>query len=342
MTNVLIFLLMSMLPASAQAEGDSLLQASLRRLECRADSGDAKALYDLAYIYETGYGPVRPDSALSISLYERSAAAGYAPAENYLGYRLYRGDRISADPDRGLELIEKAAMKGDAKAEANLGWLLAEGESVVRDSEKAIYWLSKASDAGLPVAMVHLGDIYSRGLDSIRPDTLLASRLYSRAAEAGDADADFRLARLMGPQWVKLSADEAVEQGIRYYSKGNAPYSGVDLFKIAADKGSARAWALIGEALAIGRGAVYDHARSVQAFYRAATMGCPAAQYIIAELLDVFPDALADILYSRQNKYQNADVNAASWYEKASRAGINNARQAMESLYGDPSLIPPR
>ena len=30
---------------------DSALYASLRRLECRADSGDPKALYDLAYGY---------------------------------------------------------------------------------------------------------------------------------------------------------------------------------------------------------------------------------------------------------------------------------------------------
>lgn len=328
--------------ASEQAAADSLLSASLHRLECRADSGDAKALYDLAYIFETGYGPVKPDSALSLQLLEKAAAAGYAPAENYLGFRLYKGDRINPDHSRGLDLIERAALKGDPKAQANLGWLLAEGESVVPDPQKAIYWLSKAADAGLPIAMMHLADIYSTGIDSIAPDTLLASSLYSRAAAAGDQNADIRLARLMSTRWAQLDPEQAIDLGIKYFSKGNAPFSGADLFKIAADKGSARAWALLGEALAIGRGAAYNHAASVQAFYRAASMGYAPAQYIIAELLDVFPDALSDILYSRQNKYQTADVNAASWYEKASKAGINNARQAMEALYGSPDMIPPR
>ena len=80
---------------------DSALYASLRRLECRADSGDPKALYDLAYVYELGYGPVEPDSLRSLLLYGKSAEAGYAPAQNYLGYRLFNGEGVERDRIRG-------------------------------------------------------------------------------------------------------------------------------------------------------------------------------------------------------------------------------------------------
>lgn len=315
------------------AKADSLMWESFRRLECRADSGDAASIYSLALVRETGYGPIKADTALAVSLFEKAAEKGYAPALNYYGFKLFNGEGIAADRTRGLDMIEKAAMKGDVKGEANLGWLLAEGEGVEHDPEKAVYWLGKAARSGLPIAMLQLGDIYARGMPPVRPDTLLADSLFSAAAKAGVAEADIRLAMLMKERWQQLDADSALNLGVEYFTTGEAPYSGVDLFRIAAEKGNARAWALLGEAMALGRGAVYDHSRSVKAFYRAARMGNASAQFIIAEMLDMFPDALSDILDSDENRWQQADVNAASWYEKASRQGVNNSREAMERLY---------
>ncbi len=313
---------------------DSALLASFDRLQARADSGDAKAIFDLSNVLERGYGPILPDSAKSISLLRRAASDGYSPALNYYGFKYYNGDGVPSDKAKGLQLIEQAALKGDPKGAANLGWLLAEGNGVYRDIPKAVYWLEKASDAGLPVAMVHLASIYSNGADSIKPDTLKAADLYSRALQEGYRAADLPLQRLMQPYWSQLPADSALSLGIHYFTQGNAPRCGVALFRVAAEKGSPRAYALLGEAYALGRGVPYDYRSSTLSFYRSAKDGYPPAAYILAEMLDIFPDALTDILDSPEDADQNANVNAAYWYQIAAQGGITSARQALEAIVG--------
>lgn len=320
--------------AAPTADPDSALYASLRRLEARADSGDAKARFNLAELLERGYGPVAPDSARALALYAQAADDGYAPAMNYLGFKLFNGDGVERDRDRGYELIERAAMKGDPKGAANLGWMLAAGQEVVPDPEKAVYWLERAADAGLPVAMDQLASIYTHGLPPVNPDTLRAATLLERAAEAGYRGADMRLLALMRHRWAALPPDSAVTLGVRLFTSGEAPLCAVALFRQAAAEGSARAWALLGEANALGHGTPYDNAKAIEAFYRAASMGYAPAQYILAELLDIFPDALTDILDSGENAAQLADVNAASWYEKAAAGGITDARQALDAILG--------
>lgn len=340
MIKKLLFIFVAALALTASAEAttvekkDSALFASLHRLEARADSGDAKARFDLANLLERGYGPVRTDSARALQLYALAAESGYPPAMNYYGFRLFNGDGVARDRDKGYSLIENAAMKGDPKGAANLGWLLAAGEEVVPDPEKAVYWLEKASDAGLPVAMDQLGSIYARGLPPVEPDTLRAASLFARAAEGGFRQADRHLLGLMEKKWSLLPPDSAVSLGVRLFTSGKAPVSAVTLFRQAAAEGSPRAWALLGEAYALGRGVGYDNRASMEAFYRAASAGYAPAQYILAELLDIFPDALTDILDSPLDRGQHADVNAASWYEKAASGGITDAREALEAIVG--------
>lgn len=323
--------------AEAQVEsGDSALFASLRRLECRADSGNPRALYDLANVYESGYGPVMPDSARSLLLYEKSAEAGFAPAQNYLGFRLFNGDRVKRDRRRGLDLIEKAALQGDPKGAANLGWLLVVGEGVERDPEKAVYWLGKAADAGLPVAMMQLAAVLAEGMPPVEPDTLRASILFEEAARRGMPDADLSLSRLMGRRWQGLDASEATRLGLRYFTSGHAPSSAVELFRIASGKGSAKAFALLGEAYALGKGVGYDHEESIRNFHEGAKRGDPSAQFVIAETLDVFPDALDGMEDGRQGTVApgcGGDGSAAYWYERAAAAGITDAAEATRRLY---------
>ena len=64
---------------------------AVRKLAERADSGGAKALYDLAMLYDTGYDSIPVDSARSTALYRLSAERGYAPAQNYLGFATSMG-----------------------------------------------------------------------------------------------------------------------------------------------------------------------------------------------------------------------------------------------------------
>ncbi len=330
---ILIALFAALSAFAAREAPDSVLRASLRRLECRADSGNPKAIFDLSNVYEQGYGPIATDSVRSIKLLRKAAALGYPPAQNYLGYKLFNGYGMTRDRKQGLNLIEAAAMKGDPKAEANLGWLLVSGEGVKPDAEKAVHWLGKAADAGLPMAMLQLGAIYTEGLPPVAPDTLKAVNLYLATARAGVPEGDIRLEKLMAPAWAHLSADSALNTGLRYYLDFKAPVSAVALFSVAAAKGNPRACALLGECYALGKGKPYDYSLAIQWFYRAADMGYAPAQCILAEFIDIFPDALADIVNSEDNGSRQPDASAAYWYEKAAAAGIDNSEEAIRRLW---------
>ncbi len=68
----------------------------------------------------------------------------------------------------------------------------------------------------------------------------------------------------------------------------------------------------------------YDHDNSVRLYKEAALRGNPSAQFVIAELLDIFPDAI-----TFDNPEQN---NASYWYDRAAAHGITDAATATTRL----------
>ena len=113
MTGRLIPILLTLLLAGAN---------TLPELMRRAEKGDGEALYHLAMLYDSGCDTIRPDTARSTALYIRAAEAGNIEAQNYLGYRLYKGEGAERDPEQALQWLETAAMAGSAKAASNLGF----------------------------------------------------------------------------------------------------------------------------------------------------------------------------------------------------------------------------
>ena len=266
------------------------------------------------------YAALSPD--LSTESLRFLAGQGNAEAMNYLGYSLISD---GTDPEEGLRWLEKAAGMGDVKAASNVGWLLLNGEQVPQDLDKAVFWLTKAADGGLPVARSILGDLYRDGR-GVQADTAKADSLYRAAYEGGLADAAYKLAALNADRYEALSPEEAVKEG-KYFYYGAAPSEGVKLFYQAADAGNAEAMALLGDAYTRAVGVPYDHDLSLQYYARAAQAGNPAAQFILAELLEIFPDALSAIGVT-----DNSISSSLYWYEKAAAAGITSAEEAAASL----------
>lgn len=292
---------------------------AVRQLVERAGEGDPKSLYHLATLHDTGYDSIPVDSAVSTALYRLSAEKGFAPAMNYLGYRYFNGDYVRQDVDSALYWMAKAAGAGDAKAASNLGYLLSHDDAVTRDYPQAVYWLTKAADTGLPVAQSLLADLLRQGLGTPK-DTARAEALYTAAIEHGLQDAELKLLSMKGRGWESLSPDSAVALGRHYYTH-RAPFIGVTLFENAAAHDNPDALALLGDAYSRAVGVEYDHDKSVAYFLRAALLGQPSAQFVIAELLDIFPDALSDTI-----------PGAPYWYEKAAAAGISDAEAAASRL----------
>lgn len=294
---------------------------ALRQLFARASEEDPKALYELARLYDTGYDTIPADKSKSNSLYLKAAEKGYAPARNILGFRYYQGEGLSKNIDSALYWIRLAAEDGDLTAASNLGYLLSQSEDVPHNYAEAALWLGKAADASIPSALSQLGDLKRLGL-GVEPDTLEAVSLYERAIQAGVTDAQLKLLAMMGYKWKELPADSALVLGLRYYA-GSAPIAGVDLLEQAASAGNPQALALMADAYSRGIGVGYDHKKSMEYFYKAAQAGNPSAQFIIAEYLEFFPDAIPE----ESPRY---------WYDKAADAGILDSEKAYQSLFSFP------
>lgn len=276
--------------------------------------------------------PVAPDSpaitpeAEAHAQLRRRVEAGDAEAMNYLGYLLLSGrEGMEQDSAEGLLWLVRAASTGDAKAASNLGWLFIEGDLLEKNPEEGARWLGIAADKGLPVAQSLLGDLYRDGI-GVAADSLRADSLYREAFRHGLADAGYKLYALNADSYASLSPEELVETG-KYFYLGGAPSEGVKLFYLASEKGNPDALALLGDAYTRAVGVPYDYDLSLNYYARAALAGNPSAQFVIGELLEIFPDAL-----------QNVEVGAGMpsdpfyWYEKAVEAGVTDAETATKRL----------
>ena len=254
------------------------------------------------------------------------AEAGDLEAMNFLGYLLISGEEgMERDPQAGLAWIEKAADAGDAKAASNLGWLYVKGDLVEQDPARGAMWLRKAAAMGLPVAQSLLGDLYLEGT-GVERDSVAADSLYREAFERGLADAGYKLEALHSEEYALLPPAEKVKAGKYFYLRG-APSAGVKLFYLAADEGDPDALALLGDAYSRAVGVPYDHDLSLRYYVDAARAGNPSAQFVVGELLEIFPDALKG----------NPDWSGISddpffWYEKAASAGVTDAAIASKRL----------
>ena len=346
-----ILILLAVMSIGLLAAQVSRERIAVRELARKAAAGDAKALYELATLHDRGYDSIPVDTTRSTTLYRLSAERGYAPAQNYLGFRYFNGEGVREDVDSALFWLAKAAGGGDVKAANNLGYLLANGDKVTRDYKSALYWLRRAAEAGLPAGESQLADLYRQGLGT-EPDTLQAISLYTSAIEHGLSDAELKLLSMMGRKWEQLPVDSMLTLG-RYYYTHRAPFIGVTLFENAAAQESAAAYALLGDAYSRGAGVGYDHDKSIEYFLRGALGGDPSAQFVIAELLDMFPDALEgelSALFTDSSSEVFPDSSSGAvhdsssgirpdelksalyWYEKAAACGVTDADTATRRL----------
>lgn len=329
-----ILLLMAVVAGAAHADEaqDKARRMALRALIERAEQADAEAIYHLARLYESGYDSIPQDTLKSVALFRRAAELGNLPAQNYYGFLLYNGMGTAEDKASGLDWIKRAAEGGDLTAANNLGYMILNDTATEcpEGYEEAAKWLSKAADGGVPSAISMLADLYREG-KGVPTDTLQAISLYDRAIEAGVPDAQYKLLAMQHESWSRLAPEEAVRTGLHYYTH-RAPTIAVTLFEQAADQGNAQAMALMGDALTRAQGASYDHDKALEYYFRAALAGNPSAQFVIAELLEIFPDALDTIDFAIPEKTPEY-TDPHYWMEKASESGVHTAEDATRELY---------
>lgn len=313
---------------------------SFLAFEQRAEAGDAQAQFRLSELLERGFDSIPPDTLRSLRLLRSSANAGYAPAMNYLGYLFQTGfpsDSFSnfyiiANPDSAQFWLHRAADAGDPKAAHNLAYLILDNPSGKDSDSIAVRYLTAAADEGLPQSMTLLADLCIRGR-GLAPDTLRAVSLYERAVESRFPDAELRLLNTIGPRFQLLPDSVLLSEAIRYWKLGARTVSAEQLLQLVdrpavPDPLRARAYALLGHAYSRGDGLAYDHRKANENFARAAILGDPSAQFILAETLEIFPDLLPDLLPDTPVN----SITPAALREMAAAAGITTAEQATRAL----------
>ena len=334
--SLMVFAFSAMMIALAQSPSELRRRhEAVREVSVRADSGDAEALYQLALLHERGYDSIPKDSTKALLLLREAADAGFPAAANLLGYKLITGEGgIERNPAEGLGLLEDAAAHGDPKALSNLGYLLLYGEGVEHDSSKAAYWLQRASEGGILSASSMLGDLYRDG-EGVDKDSLKAASLYRMAFDKGLTDAGYKLYDLTKAEIDTLPARARLTEGLYYFNR-SLPSVGVDIFRSLAEDSSvspelrAHSKALLGDAYSRGRGVGYDYELSTRYYLEAAREGDPSAQFIIGEMLQIFPDALEGKICADDP----ADINSAYyWLDRAAGAGVTDASTAIRRLH---------
>lgn len=341
--NLILSVVGALFVAGALAQSPRELERrreAVRDVILRADSGDGEALYQLALLHERGYDSIPQDSVAALKLLRSAAEAQYPPAENLLGYILIRGDYgLTPDTAEGLNLIERAAMKGDSRALSNLGYLWLYGEGVEHDDQKGAYWLQRASDAGIISATSMLGDLYRDGR-GVEQDSLQASALYRLAFDKGLTDAGYKLFELNRAKTDTLPAAARLREGL-YFFRRSMPEAGVQIIRELADSVAigchgltpelrAHAKALMGDAYSRARGVEYNYELSTRYYLDAARAGNPSAEFVIGEMLEIFPDLICDYL---EEEVPVDMLTASYWLQRAAAQGVNDASEATRRLH---------
>lgn len=132
------------------------------------------------------------DDAKAIEWFLKAAEQGNAKALYNLGGMYESGNGVEKNQERADELIFKAAEKGDAEAQNRVGVRYSSGRGLPKDPRKAVEWYRKSADQGDPWGQYNLATHYENGTGIIK-DVVTAAELYLKSAEQRNADAQNKM-----------------------------------------------------------------------------------------------------------------------------------------------------
>ncbi len=364
------FVELVLLLAYAHSEGmfdDFLMRreenAALEALEFDDDVTEALAK---GYAFYHGLGVYR-DLSSSFAHYLKAARAGSAPAQHQVGKMFLNGEGVARDREWGLSWLRKSAAQGHVGARLALGALYAEGEGTPEDRKEAVSWLHDAARQGNAEAQDILKKLEKEvAEDSLPEEEMLARayaclegkgvpqdkaeavRLFSKAAEQGHGEAQYRLAMLLlSGDGVRRDTAEATrlfrkaaEQGhakaqfelaVRLFKGDDVPQDkaqAAEWHRKAAGQGLAEAQCSLGDMLSKGDGVPKDEVQAVEWYRKAAGQGLAKAQFNLGVMLFEGDGVPRD------------PHEAVSWMKKAADQGDGDARAALQredirKVYGE-------
>lgn len=235
---------------------------------------------------------LRGDCAAASEVYRLAAAAGYAPALNWLGYCCQEGKGIASNGVEAVSHFRRAAEQGYAPGAAWLGRCYLRGQGVARDPAAATAWLGRAAAQGHPEGAALYALCLMRGV-GLQADSERAWRLLRSTAAQDGATAQMAL-------------------GVQLLAGGDG--EAVDWLRCAAAQGEAKAQTRLGACLWEGTGVGRDRREAMRWFAAAAAQGESEAQLALARGLR------AGVGVKRDEK------EAAVWFARAAEQGNAEAQ----------------
>jgi TPR repeat protein len=152
-----------------------------------ADRGSARAVYDLALMYQEGRGLAK-DETEAKRLFQQGDNLNSPSAMVHVGLTYDIGQRVAKDQAESLRWYRKAADLGDANGMWFVGMAYRFGNGVAKDQTEAASWYRKAAERGNTTAMAGLAEMYKAG-EGVSKDEGEAER-WRLAANGGSAPAD--------------------------------------------------------------------------------------------------------------------------------------------------------
>ena len=110
----------------------------------KAEAGDARAQYQLGWMYSIGHGVILSDIE-TVKWWRLAAEQGNAMAQYGLGHMYFYGKGISQSTTEALRWWRLAAEAGNAEAQYDLGYMYQNGNGVSKNDEEAVKWYRMAA-----------------------------------------------------------------------------------------------------------------------------------------------------------------------------------------------------
>jgi TPR repeat protein len=280
-------------------------QASTSDIQGDAAAGTAQAQFAVANDdFRTRY--VTLNYAEMLILYRKSAAQGYAPAQNQLGSMYENGIGVPQNYKRAASYYRLAADQGFASAQYNLAGFFEAGRGVHRDYKQALSWYRKAADQSLPVAEREVAYFYQCGL-GVKRDYAQALAWYRRAADHGNSDAENQLGYMAAEGWGQ---PQNYAEALSWYRK-------------AAEHGNGSAQENIGYMFQHGTGVRTDYGQAMSWFNKAAVQGNSDAENQLGWM------------YQFGQGVETNNAKALTWYGLAADLGNIRGKNNLQAFSDD-------
>ena len=153
---------------------------AMRWYERSAKAGNARAQFYLGMLFEQGHRPNsggKPDAKSAIAWFTKAAEQGHRQAQLKLGLIYYQSTLVEKDYAEAVRWFEKAAAQSSSQAVYNLALMLVRGLGVKKDAKRAATLFEKIVDRGSHEAALHLAVLYGTAENTKNPDNLKQDKI---------------------------------------------------------------------------------------------------------------------------------------------------------------------